>query len=81
MQGDLLNKYGELYIKSYPQLKIRIVDGSSLAVATVLNSIPKETSQVLLCGRLNKVSYAIAKALCERGTKVCFAFICYIISA
>lgn len=71
MQGDLLNKHGELYIKRYPQLKIKIVDGSSLVVAIVLNSIPKEESQVLLCGRLDKVSYAIANALCERGTKVC----------
>ncbi|KAG5042956.1 hypothetical protein AAZX31_03G089300 [Glycine max] len=69
-QGDLLNKYGELYIKKYPELKIKIVDGSSLVVAIVLNSIPKEASQVLLCGKPNKVSYAIVSALCERGTKV-----------
>ncbi|XP_057458476.1 very-long-chain aldehyde decarbonylase CER1-like isoform X1 [Lotus japonicus] len=69
-QGDLLNKYGELYMKSYPQLKIKIVDGSSLAVAIVLNNIPKDASQVLFCGKLNKVSYAIANALCERGTKI-----------
>lgn len=70
-QGDLLNKYGELYIKKYPELKIKIVDGSSLVVAIVVNSIPKEARQVLLCGKPNKVSYAIASALCERGTKVC----------
>lgn len=70
MQGDLLNRHGELYIKRYPQLKLKIVDGSSLVVAIVLNSIPKEANQVLLCGRLDKVSYAIVNALCERGTKV-----------
>ncbi|KAJ1399413.1 putative domain Wax2, C-terminal [Sesbania bispinosa] len=69
-QGELLNKNGELYIKRYPQLKIKIVDGSSLVVAVVLNSIPKEASQVLLCGKLNKVSCAIANALCEKGIKV-----------
>ncbi|XP_004510147.1 very-long-chain aldehyde decarbonylase CER1 [Cicer arietinum] len=69
-QGDLLNRHGELYIKRYPQLKLKIVDGSSLVVAIVLNSIPKEANQVLLCGRLDKVSYAIVNALCERGTKV-----------
>ncbi|XP_061370528.1 very-long-chain aldehyde decarbonylase CER1-like [Gastrolobium bilobum] len=69
-QGDKLNKYGELYIQKYPQLKIKIVDGSSLVVAIVLNSIPIEATQVLLCGKLTKVSYAIANALCERGTKV-----------
>ncbi|RZC02591.1 Protein ECERIFERUM 1 isoform B [Glycine soja] len=70
VQGDSFNKYGELYIKRYPELKIKIVDGSSLVVAIVVNSIPKEASQVLLCGKPNKVSYAIASALCERGTKV-----------
>ncbi|KAK7286936.1 hypothetical protein RJT34_22304 [Clitoria ternatea] len=69
-QGDSLNKYGEVYIRRYPDLKIKIVDGSSLVVAIVLNTIPKETSEVLLYGEPNKVSYAIANALCERGTKV-----------
>ncbi|MED6106726.1 hypothetical protein PIB30_007049 [Stylosanthes scabra] len=69
-QGDKLNKYGEIYIKNHPNLKIKIVDGSSLVVAIVVNSIPKEATQVLLCGKLNKVSYAIANALCERGVKI-----------
>ena len=69
MQGEEINKYGDLYIKRYPQLKTRIVDGSSLVVAIVLNSIP-ETKQVLLCGNLTKVSVAIANALCERGIQV-----------
>ncbi|KAL6323262.1 hypothetical protein AAG906_029269 [Vitis piasezkii] len=40
------NSYGELYIHRNPKLKIKVVDGSSLAV--VLNSIPKGTTQVLL---------------------------------
>ncbi|MED6112690.1 hypothetical protein PIB30_063821 [Stylosanthes scabra] len=69
-QGDELNKYGELYIKSNPNLKIKIVDGSSLVAAIVLNSIPKEATQILFCGKLNKVSYAIANALCERGIEI-----------
>ena len=69
MQGEEINKYGELYIKRYPQLKTRIVDGSSLVVAIVLNSIP-QTKQVLLCGNLTKVAVAIANALCERGIQV-----------
>lgn len=71
MQGEKLNNNGELYIKSYPQLKIKIVDGSSLIVAIVLNSIPKETTQVLMCSKLTKVAFAIANALSERGIKVC----------
>ncbi|KAL1299734.1 very-long-chain aldehyde decarbonylase CER1 [Arachis hypogaea] len=69
-QGDKLNKYGELYIKSNTNLKIKIVDGSSLVVAIVVNSIPKEATQILICGKFNKVSYAIANALCERGIKI-----------
>ncbi|XP_028805886.1 very-long-chain aldehyde decarbonylase CER1-like [Neltuma alba] len=69
-QGEELNKCGEIYIQRYPQLKVKIVDGSSLVVAIVLNSIPKQTSQVVLCGSCTKVSLAIATALCQRNIKV-----------
>ncbi|XVF68280.1 hypothetical protein PTKIN_Ptkin10aG0192300 [Pterospermum kingtungense] len=65
-----LNRNGELYIERHPKLKIRLVDGSSLAAAVVINGIPKETSQVLLKGKVSKVSYAIALALCQRGIQV-----------
>lgn len=71
MKGKELNKCGEIYIQKNPQLKMKIVDGSSLVVAIVLNTIPEHTTQVLLCGTLSKVSYAIASALCQRGVKVC----------
>ncbi|RDX68263.1 Protein ECERIFERUM 1, partial [Mucuna pruriens] len=59
-QEEDLNIYGGLYV----------VDGSSLAVAVVLNSIPKGTSQVLLRGKLTKVAYALASTLCQQGVKV-----------
>jgi aldehyde decarbonylase len=72
LQGEEFNKNGELYIQKYPQLRIKLVDGSSLAVAVVLNSIPKGTTQVFLRGNLTKVAYAIANALCERGIQVRF---------
>lgn len=65
-----MNAYGKLYVKRYPQLKVKIVDGSSLAAAVVLNSIPKGTIQVLLRGELTKVAYAIAYALCQKGIQV-----------
>ncbi|XP_061995612.1 protein CER1-like 1 [Rosa rugosa] len=47
-----------------------MVDGSSLVVAVILNSIPKETTQVLLRGKLTKVAVAIAFGLIQRGIKV-----------
>ncbi|GJR13374.1 eceriferum 1-like protein [Tanacetum coccineum] len=34
-QGDELNRSGELFIRRNPQLKVKVVDGSSLAVAVV----------------------------------------------
>ncbi|PKI11372.1 hypothetical protein CRG98_049544, partial [Punica granatum] len=71
--GEELNGNGELYIKKHRKLRIKLVDGSSLAVAIVLKSIPKGTSQVLLCGKLNKVASALAKALCQSGVQVCAA--------
>ncbi|KAK9911244.1 hypothetical protein M0R45_035165 [Rubus argutus] len=69
-QGEELNSYGGLYVRRHPQLKIKVVDGSSLAVAIILNSIPKGTTQVLLRGKLTKVAIAIAFGLSKRGIQV-----------
>uniref|UniRef100_A0A7N0TDU3 Uncharacterized protein n=1 Tax=Kalanchoe fedtschenkoi TaxID=63787 RepID=A0A7N0TDU3_KALFE len=69
-QGKDLNGNGELYIRKYPKLKIRLVDGSSLASAIVLNKIPKGTSQVLLTGQVSKIAHHVAVSLCGKGTKV-----------
>ncbi|KAJ8539857.1 hypothetical protein K7X08_014109 [Anisodus acutangulus] len=70
-QAKKLNNNGEIYIRRHPQLKVNVVDGSSLVVAVVLNSIPKGTSNIVLQGHsLSKVAYSIALALCQRGTQV-----------
>ncbi|KAJ1399411.1 putative domain Wax2, C-terminal [Sesbania bispinosa] len=69
-QGEELNIYGGLYVSRHPKLSVKVVDGSSLAVAVVLNTIPKGTTQVLLRGKLTKVAYAIAFTLCQQGIKV-----------
>ncbi|KAF6168832.1 hypothetical protein GIB67_042139 [Kingdonia uniflora] len=68
-----LNGNGELYIQKHPNLKIRIVDGSTLAVAVVLNSIPQGTQEVLLRGKPSKVVCAIIEALCHKGIQVAVA--------
>ncbi|XP_073291345.1 very-long-chain aldehyde decarbonylase CER1-like isoform X1 [Primulina huaijiensis] len=68
-QEEGLNSSGELFLRKHPQLKVKLVDGSSLAVAIVLNSIPK-TSQVVLRGKLSKIACSIALALCQGGVKV-----------
>ncbi|KAF4388152.1 hypothetical protein G4B88_021848 [Cannabis sativa] len=59
-----------IYVKRYPELKVKVVDGSSLAVGVILNSIPKGTTQVLLTGNLTKVAYAVALALSHKGIQV-----------
>ncbi|RZC19978.1 very-long-chain aldehyde decarbonylase CER1-like [Glycine soja] len=69
-QGEDLNIYGGLYVSRHPKLKVRVVDGSSLVVAVVLNSIPKGTTQVLLRGKLTKIAYALAYTLCQQGVQV-----------
>ncbi|XP_022742397.1 protein ECERIFERUM 1-like isoform X1 [Durio zibethinus] len=69
-QGEELNRHGWLYVQKHPQLKVKLVDGSSLAVPVLLNSIPKGTTQVLLRGNLTKVAYAIASALCQKGIQI-----------
>nr|KYP43125.1 Protein WAX2 [Cajanus cajan] len=74
-QGEELNIYGGLYVNRHPKLKVKVVDGSSLAVGIVLNNIPKGTTQVLLRGKLTKVTYALAYTLCQQGIKVGFTHI------
>ncbi|XP_028796029.1 very-long-chain aldehyde decarbonylase CER1-like [Neltuma alba] len=69
-QQEELNGYGQLYIHKFPDLKIKVIDGSSLAAAIAVNSIPKSTSQVLLRGNFNKVSLAISNALTKRNVQV-----------
>ncbi|XP_073269724.1 very-long-chain aldehyde decarbonylase CER1-like isoform X1 [Primulina huaijiensis] len=65
-----LNRSGALYIKTNPKLNMKVVDGSSLAVAIVINSIPKGTTEVLFRGSLSKTAYAIVSALCQKGIQV-----------
>ncbi|XP_049368818.1 very-long-chain aldehyde decarbonylase CER1-like isoform X2 [Solanum verrucosum] len=69
-QEEQLNSHGEFYVKRYLHLKVKVVDGSSLAVAVVLNSIPEGTSQVVLRGSLSKVAISIALALCQGEIQV-----------
>ncbi|XP_047965877.1 very-long-chain aldehyde decarbonylase CER1-like isoform X2 [Salvia hispanica] len=69
-QSEELNKSGQLFIERHPKLKTKVVDGSSLAVAIVLNNIPKGTTQVLFRGALSKLAYAIVSALSHRGILV-----------
>ena len=69
-QGEELNRYGALYVERHPKLNVKVVDGSSLAVAVVLNSIPRGTTEVILRGKLTKVAYALVFALCQRGIQV-----------
>ncbi|KAH9627507.1 hypothetical protein KSS87_006198 [Heliosperma pusillum] len=68
--GEYLNKNGQVYLDKHQKLQVKVVDGSSLAVAVVLNSIPKGTSQVVFRGRICKVAYSIVSALCHKGIKV-----------
>ncbi|WCJ23081.1 Very-long-chain aldehyde decarbonylase GL1-5 [Euphorbia peplus] len=69
-QAEEVNRHGEIYVSRHPSLKTKVVDGSSLAVAVVVNSIPKGTSQLLLKGKLNKIASAIALSLCQNGIQV-----------
>ncbi|CAN6807706.1 unnamed protein product [Brassica oleracea] len=70
VRGEELNGYGEMYVRKHPKLKIRIVDGSSLAAAVVVHSIPVDTREVLFRGRITKVARAIVISLCQNGIKV-----------
>lgn len=71
MQSDELNGCGMLYVKRNPKLKVRIVDGTSLAVAVVIHSIPKGTQSVLLLvGNVSKMALSLCLALCQIDIQV-----------
>ncbi|KAJ4776263.1 Fatty acid hydroxylase superfamily [Rhynchospora pubera] len=69
-QGEELNRYGETYISKNPSMKIKIVDGTGLAAALVLNSIPDGTERVLLIGKLDKLAYYLSLVICQRKIQV-----------
>ncbi|CAN6835217.1 unnamed protein product [Brassica oleracea] len=70
VRGEELNGYGELYVRKHPKLKIRIVDGSSLAAQVVIHSIHVGIKEVLFRGQITKVARAIVRSLCQNGIKV-----------
>eukprot|EP01018_Ginkgo_biloba_P033045 Gb_01064 [translate_table: standard] len=47
-KNEDLNQGGELFLKRHEDLQIRVVDGSTLAAAVVLHSIPDSETEVLL---------------------------------
>ncbi|CAJ2654634.1 unnamed protein product [Trifolium pratense] len=69
-QRQELSAHCALYIQKQPNMNIKVVDGSSLVVATVLNSIAKGTNEVLLRGKFNKIALAIVNALCSKNVQV-----------
>uniref|UniRef100_A0A0D9XKH3 aldehyde oxygenase (deformylating) n=1 Tax=Leersia perrieri TaxID=77586 RepID=A0A0D9XKH3_9ORYZ len=69
-QANTLNKSGDLYLLKYPKLRARLVDGTSLAAAVVVNSIPQGTDQVIIAGNISKVARVVAQALCKNNVKV-----------
>nr|CAB3447260.1 unnamed protein product [Digitaria exilis] len=69
-QAKQLNGGGELFRQKYPKLRVRLVDGSGLATAVVLKSIPRDANQVFLHAGPSKIACTAASALCEKGVKV-----------
>lgn len=71
-----MNGNGELFLKRHPNLKIRVVDGGSLVVALVINSIPNGITEVILRGKFSKIVCAITQALLQRGVQVQYLYVC-----
>ncbi|KAH9315167.1 hypothetical protein KI387_023794, partial [Taxus chinensis] len=69
-QSEDLNGGGELFLKRHRDLKIRIVDGSTLAAAVVLNSVPLWAREAFICGGESKLGCAIICLLSQRGLTI-----------
>ena len=70
LQGDELNGNGRLFYQNNPKRKVKIVNGTGLAIATILNSLPQGTKNVQLTGKLSKMACVLALTLCQKGIKV-----------
>ncbi|KAL8500556.1 hypothetical protein ACS0TY_020220 [Phlomoides rotata] len=73
-QSEELNRSGELFIGGHLELNIKVIDGSSMILAVVLNTIPRGTTQILFRGVLCKVAFTIVSALCEQGIQVAMLY-------
>ncbi|KAG9135427.1 hypothetical protein Leryth_007182 [Lithospermum erythrorhizon] len=73
-QDKELNNHGNLYVKRHPELQVKVVDGSGLAAAVVINSIPKGTSEVFLHGKPSKMATALGSALSQRGIRLASSY-------
>ncbi|XP_068656121.1 very-long-chain aldehyde decarbonylase GL1-5-like [Aristolochia californica] len=69
-QSEELNENGKLYLQKHPKLKVRLVDGTALVAAVVLNGIPQDTNKVIMRGELSKACHAIVLGLCQKAIKV-----------
>ncbi|WOL08605.1 protein ECERIFERUM 3 [Canna indica] len=69
-KNEALNGGGLLFVKKYPNLKVRVVHGNTLTAAVTLNQIPDDVSEVFLTGASSKLGRAIALYLCRKKIRV-----------
>eukprot|EP00249_Psilotum_nudum_P028849 c38812_g1_i1 orf=404-2272(+) len=69
-KDETLNGGGEQFVTMHKELKIPIINGSTLTVSAVVKRIPKETREVFIVGASTKIGRGIALYLSKRGMKV-----------
>ncbi|CAI5471910.1 unnamed protein product [Closterium sp. Yama58-4] len=69
-KNEALNGGGTAFLKSHPNLKLRLVHGNTLTAAVILQEISPDAKEVFLAGATSKLGRAIAIYLASKGTKV-----------
>ncbi|CAM6110926.1 unnamed protein product [Calypogeia fissa] len=69
-KSEDLNGGGVLFVKKYPNLRIRVVHGNTLTTAVILDKLPRDVSEIFLTGATSKLGRAIALYLCKRQVRV-----------
>jgi len=69
-KNEALNGGGALFVKSHPNLRMRVVHGNTLTAAAVLQKIPMSTKSVFILGATSKLGRAISLYLAKRGVNV-----------
>ncbi|CAI7919981.1 unnamed protein product, partial [Closterium sp. NIES-54] len=70
LQNEALNGGGTAFLKSHPNLKLRLVHGNTLTAAVILQEISPDAHEVFLAGATSKLGRAIAIYLASKGTRV-----------
>ena len=70
LQAENVNQGGDIFVKSNPNLNVRVVHGNTLTAGCIINEIRDGVKTVFLTGATSKLGRAISLYLARKKIKV-----------